>query len=136
VPVERSFFFEGFVSPGTFPLLGVSPLVGRPLTAEDFRSEAPPVFVMRYQTWVSRFGRDPNILNKRFIFDGLPHTLVGTMPPKFASDNREIWLPVPHFFDKDPRYRDELFLIARLSRALQTNRLPPTWTSSLSPDLS
>jgi putative ABC transport system permease protein len=61
------------VTPGTFQFLGMTPVIGRALAPDDFRSGAPPVFVMESKTWVNQFGRDPNILNKTFVLDGKPY---------------------------------------------------------------
>jgi putative ABC transport system permease protein len=102
----------GTVTLGTFQFLGMMPFLGRVLAPEDFSSGAPPVFVMRYKTWLTRFGEDPSILNKTFFLNGKPHTLIGIMPPRFALDNRDIWMPVQGF--ADPHLSGEFFLIARL----------------------
>jgi predicted permease len=83
----------GLVTPGTFEFLGVPPLLGRALHNEDYRAQAVPVFVLRYKTWVSRFQSDPHILNRTFVLDGTPRTLVGIMPPRFAWGNGDLWIP-------------------------------------------
>ena len=62
---------------------------------------------MESKTWLNQFGRDPNILNKTFVLDGKPYTLVGIMPPRFALGNRRIWLPAQGF-------AAPVFLMARL----------------------
>jgi putative ABC transport system permease protein len=86
--------FDGqLVSPGTFEALGVAPLIGRVPTAEDYKSGAPPVFVMRYKTWVTRFNSDPKILNQSFVLNGMPRTLIGVMPPRFALGGGDVWVP-------------------------------------------
>jgi len=38
----------------------------------------PLVFVLGHRTWVNRFGGDPNVLNKTFVLDGEPYTLVAS----------------------------------------------------------
>jgi putative ABC transport system permease protein len=99
-------FAADFVTSGTLQFLGMMPIVGRPFTPDDFRPGAPPVFVMEHKTWLDRFGGDPKVLNKKFVLDGEPYTLVGIMPPRFALGNRQIWLPAQGFA--------EVFLMARL----------------------
>jgi putative ABC transport system permease protein len=86
-------FAAGLVTSGTLQFLGMMPIVGRPFTTDDFRPGAPRVFVMGHKTWLNRFGGDSNVLNKTFVLDGEPYTLVGIMPPRFALGNRQIWLP-------------------------------------------
>ena len=77
-------FAADLVTPGALQFLGVMPIVGRPFTPDDYRPGAPPVFVMEYKTWLGRFGGDRQVLNKKFVLDGEPYTLVGIMPPRFA----------------------------------------------------
>ena len=81
------------VAPGTFEGLGVMPLLGRAITTEDYKPDAPPVFAMRYKTWVTRFGSDPSVVNRTFVMNGVPRTLVAVMPPRFGLADAEIWVP-------------------------------------------
>ena len=91
---EGTEMFRGYlVTPGTFEFLGMPPLLGRAMYAEDYRPGTPPVFVLRYKTWVSRFSADPGILNKTFVLNGTPRTLVGIMPPRFGWGDGELWIP-------------------------------------------
>jgi putative ABC transport system permease protein len=82
------------VTANTFDFLGVPPLLGRTLSPEDGRPDAPPVFVMNYHFWQSEFGGDPNILNKIFILNDKPTTLVGIMPSRFNAFRANFWLPM------------------------------------------
>ncbi len=86
-------FSGSAVTPGTFEFLGVPPLVGRTMQAADYEPGAPPVFVMRYKTWVNRFSADPNIVNTTFVLNGTPRTLVGVMPPRFGWGDADMWIP-------------------------------------------
>jgi putative ABC transport system permease protein len=86
--------FEGcMVTPGTFEFLGMPALVGRVMQPADYEPGAPPVFVLRYKTWVNRFNADPGILNKTFVLNGTARTLIGVMPPRFAWGDADLWLP-------------------------------------------
>jgi putative ABC transport system permease protein len=80
------------VTANTFDFLGVPPLLGRTFSQEDARPGAPPVFVMNYHFWQSEFAGDPQILNKIFILDGKPTTLVGIMPQGFNAFKGNFWL--------------------------------------------
>jgi putative ABC transport system permease protein len=84
----------GLVTSNTFEFLGVAPLLGRTFSQDDDRPDAPPVFVMNYHFWQSEFGGDPKILNKIFILNGKPTTLVGIMPQRFNAFRRNFWLPM------------------------------------------
>jgi putative ABC transport system permease protein len=86
-------FSGGYVTPGTFEFLGMPALVGRVMQSADYEPGAPPVFVLRYKTWVNRFNADPGILNKSFVLNGTARTLVGVMPPRFAWGDSDMWIP-------------------------------------------
>jgi putative ABC transport system permease protein len=84
-----------FVTPSTFPLLGVQPLRGRALLADDARPEAPPVVVLGHHLWQARFAADPNVIGRVVRVDGHPRTVVGVMPPRFGFPVRSsLWLPL------------------------------------------
>ena len=79
--------------PGTFEFLGMPALLGRTFGPADYKPDAPPVFVLRYKVWASRFNADPAILNRTFVLNGTPRTLVGIMPPRFGWGDADLWIP-------------------------------------------
>jgi len=86
--------FDGnFVTPGTFEFLRMPTLLGRVMVPTDYEPGAPPVFVLRYKTWVKSFGADPGIVNKTFVLNGESRTLIGIMPPRFGWGNADLWIP-------------------------------------------
>jgi len=86
--------FDGnFVTPGTFEFLGMPALLGRVMQPADYEPGAPPVFVLRYKTWVKSFGADPGIVNKSFVLNGQVRTLIGIMPPRFGWGDADMWIP-------------------------------------------
>ena len=86
--------FDGnFVTPGTFEFLGMPALIGRVMQPADYEPGAPPVFVLRYKTWVKSFGADPGIVNKTFVLNGESRTLIGIMPPRFGWGDADLWIP-------------------------------------------
>ena len=86
--------FGAGVTANAFKYLGVPPLLGRTITEEDGRPDAPSVFVLNYRTWQREFGGDPKILGKSFILRGAPRTLVGVMPARFNAFNASLWMPM------------------------------------------
>jgi putative ABC transport system permease protein len=104
----------GAATPNLFHFLGVKPLLGRVSTEEDAKPGASPVAVMSYQAWMTRFGGDPAILGHTILVDGKALTIIGVMPPHFAWNTDDIWIPdrVDH---NDPKPMDRGFwLQARL----------------------
>src|SRR5438309_11014997 len=91
---EGTLRFDGnYVTPGTFEFLGMPALLGRVMQPADYEQGAPPVFVLRYKTWVKNFGADPGIVNKTFVLNGVSRTLIGIMPPRFGWGNAYLWIP-------------------------------------------
>ena len=86
--------FDGnHVTPGTFEFLGMPAQLGRVMQPADYEPGAPPVFVLRYKTWVKSFGADPGIVNKTFVLNGVSRTLIGIMPPRFGWGDADLWIP-------------------------------------------
>ena len=67
------------VSPAVFSVLGVSTLLGRPLTDDEDRQSAQ-VAVISNGFWTRAFGRDRSVIGKAMNVDGRPYTIVGVMP--------------------------------------------------------
>ena len=84
----------GLVSVNTFPALGMKPMLGRYITADDTKPDAPAVFVMSYKMWLSSYNLDPSILGKRMTLNGQSYTLIGIMPPRFTLGADDLWLPL------------------------------------------
>ncbi len=86
--------FDGnLITPGTFEFLGMPPLLGRVAQPADYEPGAPPVFVLRYKTWITRFSADPSLINKTFVLNGTQRTLIGIMPPRFGWGDADMWIP-------------------------------------------
>jgi putative ABC transport system permease protein len=110
------------VSASLFPLLGVSPLLGRTFLAEEDRPGGDRVVILSHRLWQEGFGADPRLIGKTLTLDGEMHTVVGIMPPSFrffdvfrGAKPADLWLPYP-FKDDPPTQRDvaRLQVIARL----------------------
>jgi len=87
------------VNADLFPLLGVSPVIGRGfLPAEDNPGEAGRVVVLSQGLFQKRFNSDPNVVNQSVVLDGKNYTIVGVMPGAFQfpvqNDPVELWTTV------------------------------------------
>lgn len=92
---QNTLLFDGsYVTPNTFEFVGVGPLLGRSLTVDDGRPDAPPVFTMSYRLWTTQFNQDPKIVGTTMTLNGIPRTLVGITPPRFRMMNRDIFIPI------------------------------------------
>ncbi len=91
---ETKLFPGCWVTPNMFDFLGVKPLLGRPPEPDDARPGAAPVFVLSDRGWGQHFNRDPTILGKSFLLNGVSRTLVAVMPPRYLPANCDIWMPI------------------------------------------
>jgi putative ABC transport system permease protein len=82
------------VSTNLFTLLGVAPLLGRTFTAED-ATPGNGVIVLSHGLWQRQFGGSREAIGRRVLVEGMPHTIVGVMPPSFAFPDRsaQYWHP-------------------------------------------
>jgi putative ABC transport system permease protein len=71
------------VTAGFFPLLGVSPRIGRNFTSGEDRAGGTPVAILSYALWQRRFGGSNDVLGKTIDVDAQPYTVVGVLPPGF-----------------------------------------------------
>ena len=87
-------FTGGAMTPNMFQFLGVPALFGRTLLPSDAATGAPPVFVMAHKMWVARYNRDPSVVGRTFVLNGVPTTLVGIMPQRFTKLGADLWRPI------------------------------------------
>ena len=85
---------------GVFPVLGVSPLMGRTFTQQEDEGNQQ-VAVLSYQTWRNRFHGDARILGQKILLDRKPYEVIGVMPRDFEFplvpgqlDRSELWVPM------------------------------------------
>ncbi len=85
---------------GTFPTLGVQPILGRVFTPleDDARQ---PVAVISYALWTDRFHRDPHVLGSSVVLDRKPYSVIGVMPRGFEFPlqfgrlyRAQLWVPL------------------------------------------
>ena len=92
------------VSANLFSLLQVNAAFGRVFTADEDVPGRAHVVVMGHGLWVSRFGADPEIVNKKILLDGVSYTVVGVMPRDFlfpdpanfhvSGPEDQLWVPL------------------------------------------
>ena len=83
------------ISPQTFPLLRVQPILGRGLIQADEEPGAPPVIVIGEALWRHRLGSMPDVLGSVLRVDGVQRTVVGVMSEGFGfPTDQELWIPL------------------------------------------
>ena len=76
------------VTAGLFSTLGVQPILGRALEADDDKVGAAPVVLLSDGMWARKFGRDPGVLGKQLTLGGEAFTIIGVLP---SSKFHESW---------------------------------------------
>jgi putative ABC transport system permease protein len=93
----------GSVTANLFDVLGVRPLLGRVMTAEEDVPNGPQVAVLGYPLWQSRYGGDRNVIGKTLMINDVPVQVIGVMPEGFrlptdftdgAAEPTELWRPM------------------------------------------
>jgi len=80
-----------FASPNLLSLLGVNPVVGRPLAPADDREY---VVLLSHRFWQERYAGDPGVLGRSLTLNSEPYTIIGVMPPsfRFPTPDVDLWL--------------------------------------------
>ena len=83
------------VTPNLFPLLSVTPALGRAFLSEEEQTSRGNVVLLSHELWERRFGSNPAIAGKSITLDGTSFVVVGVMPPGFDFPNQaSIWSPL------------------------------------------
>ena len=75
-------------------LHGVTPILGRGFEARDAKSGADSVVLLGHAFWRTRFGGDPDVVNRIIRLGNEPVTVVGVLPAGFYTE-LQIWRPYP-----------------------------------------
>jgi putative ABC transport system permease protein len=114
------------VSAATFPLLGVSPELGRVFTPDEERSGSANMVVLSHALWQRQYSSDAGILGKAVKLDEKLYTVIGVMPASFRfpfdgaplSEMADLWTPLvfdPHLLAPENRTQEfGVGLIGRL----------------------
>ena len=84
------------VSPELFPLLGVTPLLGRVFGPAEDKPGADHVVLVSYRLWRGRFGGDPTLVGQNILLNGEKYTVGGVMRPDFSFpfSTSDAWIPI------------------------------------------
>ena len=103
------------VNASLLPTLGIQPVLGRALSADDDRPGAAPVILVSDLLWRRRFGADPRVLGMTLKVEGIAHEIVGVMPPDFRyPEFAQLWIPLAPARHDQKRSDRSLGVVARL----------------------
>ena len=102
------------VSRDFFSLLGVEPVLGRTIRAEEQGAGGERVLVLSHTLWQRSFGGEASVLGQKVALDDEPYTIIGVMPPSFRFDGGEAWFPFPMDLGPQARSARAFAVLARL----------------------
>jgi predicted permease len=87
-----------YVSASVFPVLGVTPFLGRNFLPAEDRPGAACTVMIGYGFWKQRLTADPNILGKALTLNAMNCAVVGVLPPFFQLRAREqVYVPIEQY---------------------------------------
>jgi predicted permease len=95
-----------YVTASLFPVLGVTPLLGRFFRPEEDRQGTGCTVMLSYSFWQGRFGAGRGILGKTLTLNALSCTVIGVLPSSFRlSATAQVYLPIEQWTGVDLRTR-------------------------------
>jgi putative ABC transport system permease protein len=83
------------VSANLFPLLGVSPMLGRNFSTQEDQPGGAQVVLIGYGLWQRRFGGDRAVVGRQIWLNGQKYQIVGVMPRGITfPDRSQLWVPL------------------------------------------
>jgi predicted permease len=120
------------VTADLFDVLGVQPVLGRAFTAAEMQEGGSGVqggefwrtygvVILSTGVWRDFFASRTDIVGRRLLVEGVPHTVVGVMPPDFHFPLRNTALWFPHNLEKGGLWAGNVAtMIGRLKRGYTT----------------
>ena len=102
-----------------FGVLGARPVIGRDFTAIDDIPGAEPVVMLSDDVWRTRYASDPSVVGRAINVNGVSHTIIGVMPPRFAfPEIHRLWVPLAKYGEPLPREQRGVQVFARMKRGV------------------
>jgi putative ABC transport system permease protein len=76
-------------------VMGLKPVLGRLYTEAHEAVGNDGVVLLSYGLWQRRFGGAPDVLGKTMVLSGVPHEIIGVMPPELRlPSDAQLWKPL------------------------------------------
>jgi putative ABC transport system permease protein len=83
---------------GLFPVLGVTPILGRVFQSDEENLGSGRVAVISQNLWDRRFASVPNVIGRTLTSNSEPLTIIGVMPAGFRfPEETDVWIPPRQF---------------------------------------
>src|SRR5262249_21096230 len=91
------------MSANAFIILGVRPLIGRTLIADDDKNGAEAVVLLSYGLWSRRYVKNPDVVGRSVNVNGESRRIIGVLPSNFVLPNLDTDIVAPLKPESDPR---------------------------------
>ena len=109
-------FSGAFITPNTFDLLRVQPILGRGFVAGDEVPGAPYTAILGHDVWRNRFGGEDDVLGTVIKINGEQATIVGVMSEGFGfPSGQALWVPMRDTPSQVDRGQRPLTVMGRLN---------------------
>ena len=102
----------GVTTPGFFPLLGMSPLLGRTLLPEDQDPASDRVVLLNEEVWRGQYAADRNVIGQQATLSSRKYTIIGVVPA--IARMPDVWIPFRRQ-ERDVRSNHYLSVVARMN---------------------
>ncbi len=106
-----------------FPVLGLAPALGRPFHEEEDVSGAAGVVLLSSSAWQSLFQGRSDILGQILQLNGIPHEVIGVLPPEWRFPSAEVQLVVPLALTREQQSQRRSFFLSVVARLLPGRNL-------------
>ena len=105
------------MSASAFRVTSATPLFGRVFDERDELPDAPPVVLLGYDIWRTRFAGDRGVIGRSVRVDDAFATVIGVMPEGFAFPAvHEMWMPLKRSaYESAPRAGPGIGVFGRLA---------------------
>lgn len=109
--------FGAAVTHDYFDVMGISPMMGRVISASDDTAGASPVVVLSHRMWAERLGGDAAVIGKVVqIGRTLTFTAIGVMPAAFDNAKAEYWIPLVRVIPSNFVTRRSVWVLTTVGR--------------------
>ena len=76
-------------------VIGLKPVLGRLYTEAEEQTGSDAVVLLSHGLWQRRFGGAADVVGKTVVLNGVPHEIIGVMPPELrVPADAEMWKPL------------------------------------------
>jgi len=94
-----------YVTASLFPVLGVTPPLGRAFGPEEDRPGTGCTVMLSYNFWQGRFGAERNILGKTLTLNAMNCVVIGVLPASLSA-TAQVYLPIEQWTGAALRTRE------------------------------